>query len=107
MIWSCRAVQKANGDSRRLTAMGMPCTDAKGMPARAGARSNHDGGIHALYADGSVHFLGDFVDSRGDLSKVTVGMTNEEIRLGKYMSVWDRLNLSTDGQTLDPRDISP
>jgi prepilin-type N-terminal cleavage/methylation domain-containing protein len=53
------------------------------------ARSAHAGGLFVALADGSVQFIGDFIDSNGDFSATPI-----------VFSVWDRLNLSADGQIL-------
>ena len=53
----------------------------------------HDGGVQTLFVDGSVHFIGDYVDIIGG----SVGATPP----GDF-SVWDRLNLSCNGQQIRP-----
>ena len=44
--------------------------------------------MNVCFADGSVHWIGDFIDHSVGNSATT-------------MSVWDRLNLSNDGQPID------
>ncbi len=79
-VFTCREIQQSMGGAVQLQEMGMGCY--VGNNTQAGARSSHAGGIHALFADSSVHFVGDFIDTRGNLS------------------VWVRLNLSNDGQVI-------
>jgi len=52
-------------------------------------RSLHAGGVHACMADGSVHWISDYIDTAG-----AIGATPP------IYSIWDRLNLSADGQVL-------
>jgi len=90
--WGCCEIQQAVGGSSgdgsqgelRLTQMGMGCYCGSGNNRQATARSMHDGGIHCLFADGSVHWINDFVN------------------ISPAFSVWDRLMLSRDGQTIPP-----
>ena len=65
-------------------------SDSNGLPTsdieranQAAARSAHSGGIFTCFADGSVHWISNHVETSGSSS---------------YASVWDRLNLSADGQ---------
>ena len=51
----------------------------------------HSGGINAGLADGSVRFISDFVE---------LGTTGTP---PACLGVWDKLNLSNDGQTIDGR----
>jgi len=76
-------IRTAFGGANGLTQEGMPCY---GMPGNIEqtARSMHAGGVNTCFADGSVHWIGDFVQVLPSTS------TN--------LSVWDRLNASADGQ---------
>ncbi len=70
--------------------LGMPCSDDNGLNSWANwqqtARSLHAGGVNIALADGSVHFMVDMIN-------VGTGTDN--------LGVWDRLNLSADGDVLD------
>ena len=50
---------------------------------QAAARSCHTGGVFTCFADGSVHWISDHVETSTSVN---------------YASVWDRLNLSASGQ---------
>jgi len=61
---------------------------------RATARSLHDGGVQSVFVDGSVHFIGDYVDIMGDdPSRGPAGDPPD-------FSIWDRLMLSNDKQQI-------
>ena len=60
-----------------------------GNSEQQGPRSLHTGGINTCFADGSVHFISDFVQLGTN--------TNNPANLG----VWDKLNLSNDGLPID------
>ncbi len=52
---------------------------------QAGPRSAHTGGIFTCFADGSVHWISDNIETSRSLN---------------YASVWDRLNLAASGQPI-------
>lgn len=68
-----------------LDSMGMSCYGLSGSNQQ-GVKSLHPGGAHLCFADGSVHFIGDFVDITGS------------------PSVWDRLMASADECPLSGND---
>jgi len=78
----CSDTRSAVGGAERLAQMGMPCAEGSRPNYQQAARSMHPGGIHAAMADGSVHFISDYVQTG-------TSQTN--------LGVWDRLNLSADG----------
>lgn len=83
---NCDGIRAAVGGAAKLNEMGMPCATGSRPNYQQAARSMHTGGIYAVFADGSVHFLSNYIQT-GLTSDTSVG------RLG----VWDRLNLSSDG----------
>jgi prepilin-type processing-associated H-X9-DG protein len=52
-------------------------------------RSMHSGGVTVCFADASVHFISDFVE---------LGVNGTP---PQCLGVWDKLNLSNDGLSLD------
>ena len=85
-MWACNFVKAAVGGTASLLMLKMGCFD--GTIRQSTARSCHVGGINAVFCDGSVHFISDLIDVSGDRS-----------RYPPY-SVWDRLNLSCDGEPI-------
>jgi prepilin-type processing-associated H-X9-DG protein len=67
----------------------MPCWNVPGTNRVQGARSLHTGGVNVALCDGSVRFISDFID-RGTPSTPPAAL-----------GLWDKLNLSCDGQTVD------
>jgi prepilin-type N-terminal cleavage/methylation domain-containing protein/prepilin-type processing-associated H-X9-DG protein len=72
-----------------LSIEGMPCYGYAGLSNQQGVRSMHPNGVQACFADGSVHFLGDFIS----IASVTGNP-----------SVWDRLMASADGYPTSAND---
>ena len=85
-IWAAFGCNSWN-TCQRLMEMNMSCYHCQSN--QQAARSLHPGGIHACFADGSVHWIGDYVDTHGSIT------ANPPV-----YSVWDRLMLSSDGQPI-------
>jgi prepilin-type N-terminal cleavage/methylation domain-containing protein/prepilin-type processing-associated H-X9-DG protein len=70
--------------------IGMPCSDDNGLNSWANwqqtSRSLHMGGVNMCFADGSVHFIEDFINTGSPPDN---------------LGIWDRLNLSGDGDLID------
>ncbi|CAD7694828.1 unnamed protein product [Ostreobium quekettii] len=86
----CSDVTREFGSKVGLAREKMGCIERSGNIQQT-ARSLHNGGVFATFADGSVHFISDNVEIRVD------GITENP----PYVSAWDRLNLSADGEVLD------
>ena len=69
----------------RLAQMGMPCAVGSRPNYQQTARSMHPGGVHVAMADGSVHFISNYIQTG-------TSQTN--------LGVWDLLNLSADGRPI-------
>ena len=85
-ILTCTDVQNAVGGATNLQAMGMSCSFSNSPNWQQTARSLHTAGVNTCFADGSVHWISDF------------------IQLGTgpgSLGVWDKLNLSNDGTPID------
>jgi prepilin-type N-terminal cleavage/methylation domain-containing protein len=81
-----------------LNGMNMSCypntgsTPTNGQNNQQRICSMHPNGVHVCLADGSVHWIGDYVDIKGNLNAMP-----------PIYSVWDRLLLSADGQPMPTR----
>jgi prepilin-type processing-associated H-X9-DG protein len=65
-------------------------------------KSRHPGGANCVFADGSVRFIGDFIElgtlgetEDGLIDETPVGQSSE-----RSLGVWARLNISRDGYVL-------
>ncbi len=102
-IWACAEIQEAIAGSSgndsageiALAKMRMGCHSGHGSNRQAGVRSMHPSGVFVAFVDGSVHWIGDFVNISG---------TNPNANPPRY-SVWDRLMLSKDGQAVQMSEI--
>ncbi len=83
----CSRAQAAFGGAAALALKGMGCFGQDLGNGQQGARSLHPGGVNTCFADGSVHFITNDIQA--------IPSTDEDL------SVWDRLNASSDGQALD------
>ena len=83
---NCDQLTTAMG-AAQLVRMRMTCySGTSTSPNRqAGARSLHVDGILAAFCDGSVHWIGNHIETSGSPN---------------YASAWDRLNLSCDGESI-------
>ena len=88
-IIDCEKIRAEFGDpaGEALAAEGMGCHNAD-TNNQATTRSSHDGGVQVCFADGSVHFIGEYCDTRAP----TDGSGD--------FSVWDRICLSNDGEVV-------
>jgi prepilin-type N-terminal cleavage/methylation domain-containing protein len=86
-LLGCSQVRAAVGaaDGIKLQEMGMPCSKDDWPNFQQTARSQHEGGVMTVFADGSVHMVSEFVDIVGASGR---------------LSVWEMLNASCDGQVL-------
>jgi prepilin-type N-terminal cleavage/methylation domain-containing protein/prepilin-type processing-associated H-X9-DG protein len=90
-IATCSRVVAAAGCSRadncpRLVAENMTCYGGFGWNNQSRCTSMHSGGAHVCFCDGSVRWISDFIDGKGNFYTDPPSP-----------SVWDRLNLSMDG----------
>ena len=88
---SCDNLATAVGSPAQVTQLGMSCSGGTKPNWQQTARSLHDSGVNVCFADGSVHFISDFIDKGTQANPP--GPNN--------LGVWDLLNLSNDRQPLN------
>jgi prepilin-type N-terminal cleavage/methylation domain-containing protein/prepilin-type processing-associated H-X9-DG protein len=84
---SCDNLATAVGSTVQVTQLGMSCSGGTKPNWQQTARSMHPNGVNVCFADGSVHWISDFVETGTS---------------GTNLGIWDLLNLSNDRQPLDP-----
>jgi prepilin-type N-terminal cleavage/methylation domain-containing protein len=93
----CPYVQAAVGGARlngawKLSAvMRMGCSADDWANWQQTCRSMHHAGVNVCLADGSVRFISDFIERGTDNFQPN----------GESLGVWDKLNLSADGETIE------
>ncbi len=80
---SCTDLWAEFGGGPQVVAQGMSCSSGNWPNWQQTVRSMHVGGGNVVFADGSVHYITDYVELGTDPNN---------------LGVWDRLNLSCDGQ---------
>jgi prepilin-type processing-associated H-X9-DG protein len=83
---TCSDVWNAVGGGSQLATLGMACWNGNGPCKQQTARSLHQSGVNTCFADGSVHYISDFVQTGTSSSS---------------LGVWDKLNLSNDHFPID------
>jgi prepilin-type processing-associated H-X9-DG protein len=85
-VLSCTDIWTAVGGGTNLATMGMACSTGNWPNWQQTIRSLHSSGANTCFADGSVHYISDFIQTGTSANP---------------LSVWDRLSLSNDGQAID------
>ena len=85
-VLTCTDIWTAVGGETNLIQLGMACSNGNWPNSQQTIRSLHGGGANTCFADGSVHFISDFIQTCTGAGS---------------LGVWDKLNLSNDGQTID------
>ncbi len=92
-VLSCTSIQSGVGGAAALARLGMPCDGGVELSNwQQTARSVHPGGVNVCFADGSVRFISDFIDTAN---------ASGSLDAAHPPTVWDRLNLSNDSLPVD------
>jgi prepilin-type N-terminal cleavage/methylation domain-containing protein/prepilin-type processing-associated H-X9-DG protein len=93
-VRTCSEIEQAVGGSSgdgsqgqtQVMKFGMSCWFSDASDVQQAARSMHASGVNVCMADGSVHFISDFVETGTS---------------AQSLGIWDKLNLSNDGLPID------
>ena len=86
--------------SKERQRLKMPCGEGTNSNRQATTRSQHQAGVNVAFADNSVHFISDNIQTRSSF-----GENEKNVRANTEFSVWDCLNLSSDGKSIDNADF--
>lgn len=98
-IFQCSAsgMGVTSKDRQRLK---MPCGEGTNSNRQATTRSMHLAGVLVAFADGSAHFISDNIQTRSSFTEDFNSVKNNT-----EFSIWDCLNLSSDGRSLSNSDF--
>jgi len=90
-------IATAAGGGDVLWFQGMGCNPIRIKNTQATARSQHPGGVNVVLCDASVHFISDSIDHGSNTDPADHVVPSDP----KKLHVWERLNVSCDGQPID------
>ena len=95
-VYNCKQALLGT-DAKERIRIGLPCQEGAMTNVQATNRSLHPGGVNVAFADGGARFIPNTV-ALGTVSNIT-----DANALDKFseLGVWDRLVLSSDGQSID------
>ncbi len=90
-------IAEAAGGELVLQIQGMGLNPSLEKNGEATSRSQHVGGVNVALCDASIHFISDSIDhgSNTDVADQHVPLDPSKLH------IWERLNVSCDGQTID------
>ncbi len=98
---TCSDVCTALGGASNVALAGMACWSGNGSNNETGPRSLHQGGINTCFADGSVHWISDFIQLGVGGNTWPPPFDVGALPPPQFLGVWDKLNLSNDGFPID------
>lgn len=86
--------------SKERQRLKMPCGEGTNSNRQATTRSMHQAGVMTAFVDNSVHFISDNIQTRSSF-----GENETNVRNNTEFSVWDCINLSSDGKSINNADF--